>query len=478
MAKKITVLLLVLILCLSSLTSCFIVTNNEKTDNDNETESDETPKKQEEFPPKVDVFGASKKRAEDILEKDFSGIDMNGERFRVVVVEDVDINIQAEQETSRLKAQSMHTELVSKKLNCQLQVDTVEYEIFLSDALAAHNAGLFYADLVCVPQKAIGYMRSRGMLSNLNQLYGDAFNEDYFSADSKMQSAGNNAYYCVAGKASVTPSGYACAYFNKNISDCCGITEKIYSCIGDGSWTLDKMVEFKVECSASHGNIIPVVTSDKYTLVNGIFSASGMKYFTTAMDSRPVLADNGDRFTNLVTKMQKMLSDQSIVYAEDSIDLFEKEKALFYIGTLEDAPAIKGAYGIMPLPKLETTQDRYYTYSNENAKVYAVLTTNKQPEHVPNVLRALNATGELLQVGWARDFLDCVLRDAESYNTVRLLFDNVTYDFAYMYGGSYASVADSSYKALTDTVFSSADYSNSIKKASAKLTKDIKALYP
>ena len=287
MAKKITVLLLVLILCLSSLTSCFIVINNVKTNN-NKNNTEETTRKQEELPPKVDVFGASEKNAKEILEKDFSGLDMKGERFSVVIAEDVEIYIQAEQETSTAKALSLQTDLISKKLNCELYVNTIEYTTFLSDAQAAQNAGLFYADLVCVPQKAIGYMRSLGMVANLNQLYGDSFNEDYFFADSKAQSSGNNAYYGIAGKASVTPGGYGCVYFNKTVSDYYGITDKIYACVEDGSWTLDKMIEFKAECNAFHDYIIPIVTSDGQTFVSGLLSASGMKYYNTSLEGRPL----------------------------------------------------------------------------------------------------------------------------------------------------------------------------------------------
>jgi hypothetical protein len=203
-----------------------------------------------------------------------------------------------------------------------------------------------------------------------------------------------------------------------------------------------------------------------------------MKYFSTAIDGKPVLADNGDRFTAFVTKLQSMMSAGSVAYTDDMLAVFEEGSALFYIGTLENASVIKGSYGIMPLPKLDAEQEKYYTYSNENAKVYTVLTTNNKPERVPNVLRALNATGDIVQVGWARDLLDYALRDAKSYDTVRFVFNNATYDFAYMYGGSYASIADSSYNAMINTAVYGGNHAEQIKKASAQLAKDISAIYP
>ena len=443
MAKRITILLFVLVVALSSLTSCFIVINNTKTDGDDK-DPVETNKPIEEFPPKIDVFGKAQKSAEEALKKGFDGVDLKGERVSIVIAEDVEIYIQAEQETSASKALSIQKDLISGKLKCDLYASRISYSTFLIDAQAAHNAGLFYADIVCVPQKTIGYMRSRGMLADLNKLYGDQFTEDYFYSDSKQQASGNGAVYGISGKGAVTPGSYGCVYFNKNLTDRYNITDQIYGCVEDGTWTIDKMLEYKGLFAMEDSAIIPVVSDSGELLVQELFSSSGMKYFNAGVDVRPTVADNGEKLSGFISKLQGLLNDGGLAYGDDMLTRFEENGALFYVGTLENAAIIKGAYGIMPLPKIDQNQERYYTYTNENAKVFAVLTTNNRPEYAPHVLKAINATGELIQVGWARDMLDYAFRDSKSYNVAKIIFENASYDLAYMYGESYQSVADTS----------------------------------
>lgn len=476
MARKIVALLLVLMIALCSMTSCFIVINNTKTKGNGGSEA-QTNAPMPELPPKVDIFGEAQKQAEDALEKDFSEVDMKEQTFTVVIGDDTDFYIQAEQETSYSKALTMQKEMVASKLNCDLYINTVSYGTLLSDAQAAKNAGLFYADLVCVPQKAVGYMRTQGMICNLNELYGDAFNEEYFYSEAKNSSMGVNAYYAVAGKASVTPSAYYCVYFSKAIADQSGITGEIYDLVEEGNWTLDKLFEMKAKTTAASPAALGLVVDDTQVLVNSLFGAFGLKYTNNSIDSRPVLASNDESLSSFVGRLQALIADGSITYNDEMYPVFMTDGALFYIDTLDKASGMEMAYGIVPLPKLNA-EDQYVTASNSNSKVFVVLTTNDRPEHVPTVLKALNATGGLLQTGWARDLLDYAFCDSRSYKMAQLIFESPRYDFAYMYGGSYQSIADSTYFALENAVFNGVGYDSSVKKAAAQFGKDIEALYP
>ena len=476
MAKKIVALLLVLMIALCSMTSCFIVINNTKKKGDGGSEA-QTNAPMPEIPPKVDVFGEAQKQAEDILSKDFSEIDMKEQTFNFVIGDDTGFYIQAEQETSYSKALAIQKNLISSKLKCDFYINVVSYGTLLSDAQAAKNAGLFYADLVCVPQKAVGYMRSQGMIYNLSELYGDDFNEEYFYSEAKNASMGGNAYYAVAGDASVTPASYYCVYFNKSIADQSGITGEIYDLVEEGNWTIDKMFEMKAKCSSATPAAMGLVSDDTQLLVSSLYGGFGLKYTNTAIDAKPTLAANSESLSSFVSKLQEHITSGNIAYNDEMFSVFMSDGALFYIDTLGRSIDIGTAYGIVPLPKLNA-EDKYVTPTTSNSKVFVVLTTNNHPENVPQVLKAINATGKLVQIGWARDLLDYAFCDSRSYKMAELIFENLSYDFAYMYGGSYTSVADSTYKALEDVVMNGAKYDDLVKKASTQFGKDIDSLFP
>lgn len=475
MAKRLTILLLVLILCISSLTSCFIVINKPKGDKNTEVT---TQKPVETVEPMPDVLEEGRKDAESILEKDFGGKNFEGQTFIVVNADDTSIFIEAEQETSVSRAVELQKNLVAKKLNCNIIVNNVEYATFLSDALAAKNAGMFYADLVCVPQKALGYMRTMDMVANLGQLYGDVFGEEYFYLDSKSQTSGNNSFFGIAGRGAITPAAYGCLYFNKTVTDLCGVTNTIYESVENGTWTVDKMHEIKRLCGDAYGYLTLLGASDNETVVRGLYSSSGMKYIQSGMSLSPVLADNGDRFTNFINMLQTMFVDTSCVVSDNAVDSFEEGYTLFYASTLEEAALIKGKYGIVPMPKLDETQDRYYSYATENARLYAVLNTNNRPQFVPDVLKALNGTAQIVHDAWARDYLDYILRDSKSYGMIKLIFDSASYDMAYMFGENYPSVAESTYVALENAIVSNVPYGDSVKKQTVQFAKDMAAIFP
>lgn len=475
MIKKIIVPVIVVLVVLGCLLSGVVVINKNKNDKDNENNANLPT---DIFTEQTDFLAKAKSEAEKNLEENFKDKDFEGVNFSVVIAEDNAMFMNIEGETSYSKALKLQSDLISEKLNCNIYINRMEYSAFLSDASAANNAGLFYADVVCVPQKSIGYMQSKGLISDLNQLYGDAFMEGYYFADSKKQSAGSNSFYCIASKSSMTPTSYGCVYFNKTITDYHGITEEIYDSFDEGNWTIDKMIEFKDMCADFRSDAFSIVGSASSTVIEALFSASGMKYFNTGIGVNPNLADNGKNLDRFVSKIQTMMNDGVISFGENAAELFEKEKALFYIGTLRDASKLKGMYGVMPLPKFEKTQKEYCGYNNGDALVYAVLTTNDRTEYVPDILKALSSTSALVHDGFARDLLDYALREPKSYFSVKKIMANPSFDFAYMFGESYPSIADSSYKALVNAVVNKTALGELRGKHEEQLAKDITAIFP
>ncbi len=454
MLKKIGILFLVILLCICSMTSCVIEIDDRKEGGETSPETSlETDRVIVQIPAMPDVLEQSKTDAQKALDEVFTDKNLEGVGLNIVIVEDTKLDFSLNSDSTYSRALKQQSMLISSKLGCNLTVTTTPYDTFLSDAQSSLDAGLFYADLVCVPQKAVGYLKNRNMIADLNALYGDVFSADCYNALATSQASGNNKIYGVVGDAAVSPGAYTCVYLNKTVSDAYGFTQEIYDAVNNGSWTLDFMLSYKAKCIENHPDIISVGAVSNDEFIETVFGASGMNYMTASVGALPAVANNGARLDSLVAKLKEITGDaSSFVGSENAYELFEQEKVLFYVDTLEVASTLKGNYTVLPMPKADAEQDKYYTPANENAYVFCVLTSNNRTEYAVDLLRAFNETGAMLSDACARDFLDFALRNEQSYNYVKEIFKNPVYDFAYMYGEYYPSVAASSYGALQQAV--------------------------
>lgn len=477
--KKIGIFFLAAVLCLSVMTSCVIEIDDRTEGGETDVETTpETEYRAEVITPMKDPLSDGKRAAESALLAIFPDTDLEGRDLTLVIVEESDLTFGASEDASHGKALTEAAELISKRLKCNLTVKTVPYDTFLIDSKVMADAGQVYADLVCIPQKAVGYMRNQNMLADLTALYGDVFGEDCYDLDSTLQLGGNGKLYGVVGDGAVCPGAYTCIYMNKTLTDQYGITEEIYQTVRDGGWTVDAMLGFKAKCAELPADVITVGAPDRDAFVKALFGASGMNYFAATKEALPALAPNGARLDGLVAKLKAVFADPlAFVAGDDVYRSFEQGKVMFYVDTLEAAEGLKGSYTLLPMPKADGEQAEYFTPANENAFVFGVLTSNPQPQHALLLLRAFNECGQLIADGWARDFLDIALRNGESYTFLKDMMQNPVYDLAYMYGESYASVAESTYKALLQAVDTNSPYSYYTGRQTWALKNDLTKMY-
>lgn len=480
MFKKCLLLFLSLIMCMGSLTSCFIVID-ERDDTGVRTEPETQSAVRgpiEKLPPMPDTLNSAVAEAEPKLEGLFKGKNCEGLTFTLVIAEGPELNIEAEQETSYIRALRLQSELISSKFGCSVYVNRTPYSTFLSDAQAAMNSGIFYADAVCIPQKGLGYLKSQGMLADLKGLYGDVFTEEYFDLDSKAQASGMNRLYGIGGEAALNPGALGCVYMNKALADECGITEAVYEAVDNGSWTLDKLLEFRTLCLEKYAEVSAMGAVNAEFLTEAMFGASGMRYMTSAPDGLPAVAANGQSLDNFIAKMRGLVYDTALcTYTEDPTALFTENKLLFYVDTLKYATSIKGSYTVLPLPKIDGEQDKYYTHTTSDAYVFAVLTTNNRPEYAVDIIKALNGVGGMYHEALARDLLDYAFSNEMSYKYAKEIFKSQKYEFAYMFGDVYTSVADSSYNALRQAVLNNAVFNNYVGGQTWRLRNELNVIF-
>ena len=479
MLKKIGIFFLVIMLCLCSATSCVIEIDDRTEGGKPSTQkTPETEKPFEFIPPMEDVLGTSKSNADKVLSEIFADKDFEGIELNVVIIEEADKEMSINGEKTYARAVKEMSSLISKKLGCNLNILAIPYDTFIKDAQSALESGAFYADLVCVPQKAIGYLKNNNMIADLNALYGDVFGYECYNTSAIAQFSGNNKVYGVVGNGTVSPEAYSCVYLNKAVSDAYGFTSEIYEAVNNGTWTLDLMLSYRERCVEGHSDIVSIGTNDADSFIESTFGASGMNYMTTSLGALPTVANNGARLDNLVAKLKNITADAaSFVGAENAHELFAQDKVLFYVDTLGGSSTLGGNFTILPMPKVDAEQDKYYTPANENAYAFCVLTSNNRPQYAVDLMRAFNEAAGMIHDGLARDYLDHVLRNEESYNYIKEIFKSPVYDFAYVYGDSYASVASSTYDALKQAVTTKNKFTYYTGRQAYTLKKDLNKIF-
>ncbi|MBP3919922.1 MAG: hypothetical protein J6I50_12255 [Clostridia bacterium] len=194
-------------------------------------------------------------------------------------------------------------------------------------------------------------------------------------------------------------------YYNKHLAN-----EKLdinfYDTVKNGEWTIDKMDEIIHE----FGTDLNGDGKIEYEKDELAFTANAgyMFQYQVAMDQKttklndagePELCINTEKMTSIVDKMYHMICDYpySIVDNDTGSQAFIDGRSLFLTENLgialKQLREMKDDYGIIPLPKYDKEQDRYYSHASAHANCMSVPIINSDFERVGIILEALAAEG-------------------------------------------------------------------------------------
>lgn len=157
-----------------------------------------------------------------------------------------------------------------------------------------------------------------------------------------------------------------------------------YSMVGDGSWTLDRFLGL---CRAAAADVDGDGAMGQYDRWGFTTESAMMSWMCESFGARSLVRDGeggfslniGDeRFRAVIDSVVRLATEKDIVtMAEDGIitnadyesvyyhmeALFAADLALFHSGTFDDLTRMRSYeadYGIVPLPKFDESQDKYY----------------------------------------------------------------------------------------------------------------------
>ena len=288
--------------------------------------------------------------------------------------------------------------------------------------------------------------------------------------------------------------------FNKDMCEDLKL-EMPYQYVLDGSWTLERFNKYISDVNSDLNGDSKMDYEDRWGFLSQdgcswmMYFAGGGRVTTQNKDGEYELSFNSERNVRLATEALQIATDKNKTLMANpyvnqngsnwatATTWFSNGGALFRSSVLEPIPrdlrSLDVNFGIVPFPKLDENQEKYYTLPEEYSLVFSIPVT-ADADFVSLIMEAL-AVESVSTVSPA--FYDVCLngkavRDDESKDMLDIIFANKTFDIGYFYNiASFRTMLTDLEKAgSTDVVSSYASVLTSAKTQLEKICEDFDSL--
>ena len=374
---------------------------------------------------------------------------------------------------------------------CEMQVTDI-----LTTARAQIMSGLLEFDMIVADGRKLAIMAREALLPDLNSVDRFDMEQAYWDNNASQQLRIGDKLYFTNCDINAQEVGYV-MYFNKYLIEEHGLTSP-YEYMENNEWTIDNWARLATAVSRDLNNDGDLSLFDRYgTLYENnnarMFAyASGIR--ATTNDSSGVAKDTlfaSEKIVNVYEKCKQVFSSPSSWSINDmdnanlhgyndkwdyARSLFCQDLYLFhYEGTrvLDQFVDMEHEFGIVPLPKYNSAQERYYTLYPHDAAMVAIPNNIVNFERSANIIEDLNyASSQIVRPAWFDTLLKRrYCRDEQSEVSLELAMEGRVYDLGlyYDFGGMVSKCMDKDVRLLNV----SSAYAQ-IKKA---ISAEIKAVY-
>lgn len=263
-------------------------------------------------------------------------------------------------------------------------------------------------------------------------------------------------FFAYTYEADTVTRALCCVFFNKKMAEDNTKLENPYDLVKAGTWTTDKMFEMAaVGRSDVNGDGKMSIDDDVYGIiaeddqyVPGMWIGAGMKMIEKDSDGSPYLSAAGnERFIDILNKTFDAYMDNGLLFEGftqrgqvyqtivDDNRSFTENHSLFYMGGIyqwEAMTDMQDDFGVIPLPKYDEKQERYYARVCDG-HANCVPASNPDLKFTSIILEALAV--ESLNIVNPAYFEDAIenryLRDPEeSMEIIKMLQKNIIVDLA------------------------------------------------
>lgn len=342
------------------------------------------------------------------------------------------------------------------------QIET-PLELMLSDSYSAYLSGSYYSDAMMIPQSALGEFTEKGHLLNIQSIPHFDVSADYFDRDAMAQAAAGYTNPAVIGSVTKDVSKYYCVYVNTSlIGD--GEFDDIRTCVEDGSWTWQKLLEVKRAVSDINGGVGGLGASDLHGFTDTVYFSGGQNYFSCGFGKVPSVAFDTDLTVTAVEILKSLYNDgvtfDSFSETGTALGDFIEGKLLFHIDTVSEMTAITEMgidWCLLPIPKTDPEQTTYAARCSPDAPVMVIPSSGTDPDDVGAAVTALGAAS----YGYLdRCYYDRLITTSLNRSSTLDMFDYVcgikggrgVYDFTDMYASRFQIFDEDTSGALWELV--------------------------
>lgn len=293
-----------------------------------------------------------------------------------------------------------------------------------------------------------------GYLYDLAQVSTLSLDEEWWDQGYKEAMTMNDSLYTIIGDMSISSLLFVSSLcFNKALFD----THKMeypYQAVKDGKWTYEALNQLVVG-SAVDLNNDGKITSDAdllgitgwaYESSYSMFYSSGFTFVNRDANGAYEMNYNQEKLTDITEKTVGLwISDDAHMAQgtaadhEDLYAIFPQGRSFFAdiclskIGTF--FTGMKDDYGIVPLPKYDESQDRYYSYAGYTIPIAFMTANNPDPERTGLIMEAFSRASYVMVTP---DMLEVVtklknVRDDDSAQMIDLILRNKIFDAAHFF---------------------------------------------
>lgn len=457
--KKLLTLLLALLMLLSVFAACTTVGNEPNQSNSGTTQAPTNSTGDPNQPP-------AQKPPYELPERDF-----DGDVFNILVPPGKIWQF----ESHSVNPEVLNEVIMERNMEVEFGYHAVVEPIYKGNSNLEYNQ-LIHQELNAQTgdYDAVYYPTSYGMIGYINQsryfcnLLDNQYIDmdcDWWLKDFNKLLVMDNKLYGVNGYGVVeSMSGTTAVFFNKTMYNSLfsetGDYTDLYKMVDAGKWTLDQMQAMAEVAKDDKGNGSMGDEDDVYGVVSNSISyvllyGMNSNYIAKNGESEYALNFNEEHNLNVFEKLYRFCNKDFYLNMTDWLapnTVFGDGRALFQITAFDQAYRIKNTgvdYGILPLPKYDEAQTRYYGVNNATG-CFAIPTTCDSVEFSSIMLNAWNYYSyQIIYPEYKESFYKYnIAGESEDSTMIDLIFNSWTPEFTHVYSVSFSNPAGKIYNMI------------------------------
>lgn len=280
---------------------------------------------------------------------------------------------------------------------------------------------------------------------------------DWWDGDFAKAASYQDHTYIMSGSLSLSHLySSSCVFFNKGFVDdrLEGGSEEIFGLVESGNWTLEAFENYVNKFTADSDGVYGMTKDDTfgyasntYTAVDAFMFCSDISVSGRNADGEVKLYGVSEKLINLASILHRIINTSGTTYKQngedadidDHVGMMLKGKTAFTTDHLESAVKLRASeidYGILPYPKYDASQEKYYSITMDFSTAFAI---PKSASEDVDFVGAITEAMAFYSYQHVRDALYSTVlkyrdaKDESSSRCIDIILENPRYDFAYIY---------------------------------------------